>query len=253
MDGDSAKAGGRSPASEQVAIETAKPERIFDWADPLTRFGVYVSVGWTVISIVALWAFADWSKPLPPNEWGDLAAGLAAPLAFFWLVLGFLQQGKELRLSSRALMLQVEELKNTVRHQADLVEVTRQQVTVQLRQDEEQRRTRRLSIQPRFVMMTLVRTSDVAGNRYTVKLTNLGGTITRVRIEFADGPEFSFHMLTSDESQQFKVTFAEQTRLISGVIHYTNAEGVKDAVVFSGAINDAKQLNFAVPAEGVFA
>jgi hypothetical protein len=233
-------------------ISVPAKDRYFDWSDPLTRFGVCVSFGWLIFSGLGLWAVAKWEE-MAPNEWGDLVAGVAAPLAFFWLVLGFLQQGKELRLSSRALMLQVEELKNTVRHQADLVDVTRQQVMVQVRQDDELRRARQLSIQPRFVMITMVRTPDSAGNRYTIKITNLGATITGVRIEFAGGPEFKFHMLTSEEPQQFKVTFAEQTHLISGVIHYTNAEGVKDAVVFAGTINDAKQLSFAIPAEGVFA
>lgn len=39
---------------------------------------------------------------------GDLLAGLFAPLAFLWLVLGFYQQGAELR-------LQIEEMRNSVR------------------------------------------------------------------------------------------------------------------------------------------
>ncbi|APW41780.1 hypothetical protein RS694_03940 [Rhodoferax saidenbachensis] len=65
---------------------------------------------------------------MTPNEWGDFLAGCFAPLAFLWLVLGYLQQGDELRLSTDALRLQAEELKNSVEQQRALVEVSRLQV-----------------------------------------------------------------------------------------------------------------------------
>jgi hypothetical protein len=48
------------------------------------------------------------------NELGDFLAGTFAALAFFWLVIGYFQQGKELRLNSDALRLQAEEMKNAV-------------------------------------------------------------------------------------------------------------------------------------------
>lgn len=241
------------PVADLTALPTAS-SRIFDWSDPLTKFGVYVSAGWTIVSVVALWAFADWTNKLPPNEWGDLAAGFAAPLAFFWLVQGFLQQGKELRLSSRALMLQVEELRNTVKHQADLVQVTRDQVAVQLRQDEEQRRARQHSLRPRLLMMSAGMTSDIQGLRYTVRLTNIGATITKLRVEFIGGREFQFPMLADGEPQQFKITFPrDQAAPINGIIHFTNAEEVQGAVVFVGTIDAAKQLSFVISPGGVFA
>jgi hypothetical protein len=34
---------------------------------------------------------------LAPNEWGDFLAGLFAPLAFLWLIIGHLQHSKELQ------------------------------------------------------------------------------------------------------------------------------------------------------------
>lgn len=48
------------------------------------------------------------------NEVGDFSAGIFAPLAFLWLVLGYRQQGQELRESSRALRVQSEELMKSV-------------------------------------------------------------------------------------------------------------------------------------------
>lgn len=56
------------------------------------------------------------------NEVGDFLAGVFSPLAFLWLVLGFIQQGKELQLSSSALQMQADELRSAVVQQTALVE-----------------------------------------------------------------------------------------------------------------------------------
>ncbi|MDD1966983.1 hypothetical protein NPS29_16765 [Pseudomonas putida] len=61
-------------------------------------------------------------KELKLNELGDFLAGVFGPVAFFWLVLGFIQQGQELRLSSDALRMQAEELKASVEQQTALVD-----------------------------------------------------------------------------------------------------------------------------------
>lgn len=67
---------------------------------------------------------------MKPHEFADFLAGCFAPLAFFWLVLGFFQQGDELRNSVTALKLQGEELHNSVEQQRQLVEVTREQLGI---------------------------------------------------------------------------------------------------------------------------
>ena len=51
--------------------------------------------------------------PKDLNEFGDFIAGAFAPLAFFWLVRGFYQQGKGLKQNSKALKLQATELEKT--------------------------------------------------------------------------------------------------------------------------------------------
>lgn len=65
---------------------------------------------------------------MKPNEWGDLLAGVFSPLAFLWLVIGYFQQGEELRHSANALWIQSEELRHSVEEQRDLVNVTREQL-----------------------------------------------------------------------------------------------------------------------------
>ena len=56
------------------------------------------------------------------NEIGDLSAGVFGPIAFLWLVLGYVQQGRELKISSEALQMQAAELKASVKQQTALVE-----------------------------------------------------------------------------------------------------------------------------------
>lgn len=73
----------------------------------------------TVIGLVVTFLFIlaatilVYMKPadLKLNEWGDFVAGFASPIALLWVVLGFLQQGEELRLNTQALNEQQEELK----------------------------------------------------------------------------------------------------------------------------------------------
>jgi hypothetical protein len=56
-------------------------------------------------------------QQLPLNELGDFMGGAFGPMAILWLVLGFFQQGEELRQNTRALHLQAEELRESVNQQ----------------------------------------------------------------------------------------------------------------------------------------
>lgn len=86
--------------------------------------GVLVSVLWLSGLGYVVYLNLDKAVALELNAWGDFLAGGFAPLAFFWLVIGYFQQGKELRLSRDALILQAEELKNSVEQQRELVQAT---------------------------------------------------------------------------------------------------------------------------------
>ncbi|WP_122613978.1 hypothetical protein [Pseudomonas viridiflava] len=67
-------------------------------------------------------------RQLTFNELGDFLAGAFGPIAFLWLVLGFLQQGRELKLSTDALRLQAEELRNSVEQQTRMADAAVQQI-----------------------------------------------------------------------------------------------------------------------------
>jgi hypothetical protein len=94
----------------------------------LTIAGLILTALW--IAAIVAYALVNWPAiiELTPNEVADFAAGAFAPLAFLWLVLGFFQQGRELRNSGQALWLQGRELQHSVEQQRQLVEVTREQL-----------------------------------------------------------------------------------------------------------------------------
>ncbi len=49
------------------------------------------------------------------NEWSDILAGYCAPVAFLWLVLGYRQQGEELKTNTQALLAQRDEQERSVK------------------------------------------------------------------------------------------------------------------------------------------
>lgn len=92
------------------------PNRIvFGWLLTLSWI-----LSWSVLTLL------DWQVALEMkfNEWGDFFAGIFAPLAFLWLVIGYFQQGEELGQNTKALeqqekalKLQVDELRQSVEQQ----------------------------------------------------------------------------------------------------------------------------------------
>lgn len=86
----------------------------------LELWGAVLTVAY--LSLMGWWLAHNWAAfiCLKLNELGDFLAGTFGPIAFLWLVLGFLQQGRELRLSTNALKLQAEELKNSVEQQSEM-------------------------------------------------------------------------------------------------------------------------------------
>lgn len=114
------------------------------------------------------------------NEVGDFLAGAFGPLAILWLVLGFFQQGIELRQGSKALNLQAEELRNSVEAQRDLVSVTRDQVNAELERATEAKVNRTKQIQPFFIGSG--GGGMHSGDQHTLNFTfrNLGAPVSRV-------------------------------------------------------------------------
>jgi hypothetical protein len=97
-----------------------------NWIGGLLTAVYLFSLGW--------YTYIKWEKitELAPNELGDMLAGAFGPLAFAWLVLGYIQQGAELQQNTLALNLQAEELKNSVEQQTRIAQATQLQLQNEL-------------------------------------------------------------------------------------------------------------------------
>lgn len=87
---------------------------------------------------------------LPLNELGDFLAGAFGPLAILWLVLGFFQQGIELRQNSEALLLQARELGNSVEQQEKLAKTANDHLEHERAQRADEKEAARLFAQPKL-------------------------------------------------------------------------------------------------------
>lgn len=92
----------------------------------LALIGIGTTAAYLAFIAWMFWERTDALARLEPNHFGDFIAGTLGPLAILWLILGFFQQGIELRENSRALDLQAAELRNATREQRELMHILRQ-------------------------------------------------------------------------------------------------------------------------------
>lgn len=108
-----------------------------------------ITVAW-IFFIFYLWQCSGITKPKDLNSVGDFLAGAFAPLAFFWLVRGYYQQGEELRQNTQALKMQGDELANSVLQQQHIVALTKEELEITKKELEQQRKLRKSLAQPIF-------------------------------------------------------------------------------------------------------
>ncbi|QXI45101.1 hypothetical protein HU734_010185 [Pseudomonas wayambapalatensis] len=139
------------------------------------------------LTLMGWWIFENWNDflQLKLNELGDFLAGTFGPIAFLWLVLGFLQQGRELKLSTDALQLQAEELRNSVAQQSIMAEAAVQQIdsarkAIQLQVEEAER-----AVSADFEVGSTLKQGAPEGVRNKFKITNNRNVAYKVVCEFS--------------------------------------------------------------------
>lgn len=204
--------------------------------------GIAASLAWCAVC-AHLMMISELPRSL--NEWGDALAGFFAPLAFFWLVIGYLQQGQELRQSTVALQLQAEELRNSVEQQSRLVEVSRLQLQQETEALQEERARRREAALPRFVVTQGTTYHDVRGTRYELIVRNVGSVATRGAFEvnsevrILSSPSWDILQL----NDRLTLTLMVDIGVFTTVgMRYLDAEGLPGLARFTLAVSDSGQL-----------
>jgi len=186
----------------------------------------------------------DTLDKIPLNELGDFFAGIFGPLAILWLVLGFLQQGSELRQNTKALELQAEELRNSVSQQEQLVDISWRQHEINIESlKEEKERLIKLS-EPRFVVAGYEHKID-DGYLLIGHFQNIGATATQVSAKFTAANSTSqintVHLWEKQKTHQLAAKFSEQElpQELNLIITCTNELGYE----FTQAFNAVKSTN----------
>lgn len=160
---------------------------------PEMRTSTKWAIGVTVVWLLGVGAYGYWKWPvwlcMEPNAIGDFLAGAFSPLAFFWLVAGYRQQGEELRLNTAALEAQLVELgeyvksnqiiADSAKRQADISEQTFQTSSTEAEQKQRAAATaRRREIAPNLSATLNTRDSGV----WKVIIHNSGATANKLRV-----------------------------------------------------------------------
>src|SRR5690606_39809763 len=104
----------------------------------MNQKSLYWGIAGTVIWLLGIYLFCisnGYKLPKNLNELGDSLAGIFAPVAFFWLILGYVQQGKQLEQHTkaleqqeRALQLQIDEMRQGIEQQKIVTNIQKEQL-----------------------------------------------------------------------------------------------------------------------------
>ena len=201
------------------------------------RILVFFGLAGTVLyAIMLLCYLGRWKSlfDLEPEKFGSFLSGAVGPLALFWLVLGFFQQGSELKHSVRALWLQSEELRNSVEQQKALVAVAREQIEHERSEREySQREVERLA-QPIFGIQFNGGQSSGDMHEFDFLIANAGATCTNVKLTEADKSHGEAATLAAGDglSVRFRFESGEPIRERILTINYTDGLGVDKEQMF---------------------
>ena len=221
-------------------------------ADRLSKFGLVITVVYFAallvgIPIAAYYTLIEMNQ-LKLNELGDFLAGAFGPLAIFWLVLGFFQQGHELR-------LQVQELALSVEQQKELVGVSRDTLEHERYLADRRETERKAALRPKFVVLASGGSSRGGKDGYAknnIIITNSGHSVSEVKISFEPSP-FSggFSQLPyweTGRTENASIQFNESGPLSHAnlIITYHDAENRLGKSIFSLSAIDGQPMKLAV-------
>lgn len=191
-----------------------------------TFFGVLLSAIYLIwVAVLVLPKLCSLTQ-MDLNSIGDFLAGIFGPLAFLWLVLGYFQQGSELKQNNEALKMQASELKASVNQQVAMVEAQNKSLN---NYDKALSPLLKLNVDPydpRFI----------EGERYiSMSIQNLGEYCERVSGRVGNDLIVSFPTSFKDEIHRFWFS-VENYDLCDGIdvrFDYRNRNGVEGSQSFT--------------------
>ncbi len=217
-----------------------------------TKAATVATALWIFLGMAAIAVKFDSVRAMPLNEVGDFLAGFFSPVAFLWLVVGYFQQGEELKLNTRALELQVAELRMSVEQQRELVEVTRADMTLTKQaHDLEVAREKRMA-QPIFQLQTESYNSSALGAaEVDVTLSNRGHSATSLVLNCNAGTVSlkEIPVFLAEQRKAVKVTLSPPSWEFAIFIDYLDGLEQRKRQKFLAVRNEQGNLVFLPPKE----
>jgi hypothetical protein len=173
------------------------------------------------------------------NAIGDFLAGVFGPIAFLWLVLGYLQQGRELKLSSEALQLQAVELRNSVDQQKEMVGIAGRQLEAELEKVISEREQKLKALLPNIKMSAYVPSSSGLLN-VEISVVNYGSLAENINGYISNDDLFSVPVLGCDQKHVFRCNLPIQDASYEVGLEYEYGNGMKreDKLVMKVAVSN---------------
>ncbi|MGF1747709.1 hypothetical protein [Vibrio cionasavignyae] len=148
----------------------------------MTVFGICTTALYVLAIVFFRWESFDQLKVIPLNELGDFLAGVFGPLTIFWLILGYVQQQRELKQNTKALELQASELRRSVEQHKELVKATYEQVQTDKEALEFEFEREKKKDLPDISVISARKTMSVGTNQhFEIKLKNSGKVASKVQ------------------------------------------------------------------------
>jgi hypothetical protein len=197
-----------------------------DWhlRQHMVEIGGAVTLVYLVGIIALTWGRIGTLVNMPLNEVGDFLAGAFGPVAFLWLVMGFLQQGDELRMSTKAIEDQAGELRKSVEHQSTLAEATKRQSEVELAKLQMQEDERDRALRASFSIHVISTGNESEGMTMNkIRIWNEGAKVSELALSF-DPPIHNARIpklrdMGSNDHQEHKFVFSTLSCADEGVTH----------------------------------
>ncbi len=109
----------------------------------MEKLGITLTSLWCLLISSLIYLKWDLAQGMSLNEWGDFLAGVTAPLAFLWLIIGYMLQREELKLNTEALLHQRDELLKQAEETVSYTQFIRDQASAAKTQERELRRQKR--------------------------------------------------------------------------------------------------------------
>lgn len=189
----------------------------------MLKFGVVVTIIYLGAIASQIWFRIPSFYTLSLNEVGDFLAGVLGPVSIFWLILGFKQQGDELK-------AQAAEMSNSVREQKNLVNNSSKQFRAMMESLELQRKALALQHAPRVEPYSVLSLTIESKDIVSFAFMNYGHEAKNVEVwKSCDGQQASLlkscEYLEKDDGDQIKFDLPSFS-VLQGVRIYIGYEDV---------------------------